>query len=270
MTASIQVHQTPSVKYLLRVADTCLIHSHRLSEWCGHAPVLEEDIALANMALDMLGQARALLTHAGTLELDARSDRTGAAFTEDQWAYLRDERDFFNVTLVELPSGDSLPGDFAFTVLRNHAVATWLHLMWHGLVSSSDPTVAAIAAKAVKEARYHEAHTADWVVRLGDGTDESAKRMHAALQRLWPYTAELLASDAVDGQAKALGLGPAWGDLQAPWMHAIDAVYARARLVKPAAGEFVSTGRNGTHSEHMGFILSQMQYLQRTYPGGVW
>lgn len=268
MTASIALQPTLAMQYMLRIADTCLIHSHRLSQWCGHAPVLEEDIALTNMALDMLGQARALLAHVGALA--GQRGVAAAAFTEDQLAYLRDERDFFNLTLVELPNGPSQPGDFAFTVLRNHAVATWLRLMWQRLTTSSDETLAAVAAKALKEARYHESHAADWVVRLGDGTDESSARMRAALARLWPYTAELFSTDDVDAAARAQGLGPTCDELRLPWLQAITDVYANARLDVPVDGKYRSTGRIGTHSEHMGFILTDMQHLQRTFPGGVW
>lgn len=266
MTDSITLRQSPALQYVLRLADTCLIHSHRLSEWCGHAPALEEDIAMANMALDMLGQARALLTHAATLE--------GSGKTEDQLAYLRDERDFFNATMVELPNHVGQSGgtraNFAFTVLRNHAVATWLRLMWERLLSSQDRVLAAVAAKAVKEARYHEQHAADWVVRLGDGTDDSAQRMRAANLALWPYVAELFAHDAVDDAAVAAALGPAWRDLQTDWLAAVDAVHAEAHLARPNQGAFMSTGRVGRHSEHMGYILTEMQHLQRSFPGGVW
>jgi ring-1,2-phenylacetyl-CoA epoxidase subunit PaaC len=163
--------------------------AQRLGEWCGHAPVLEEDIAMANIALDLVGQARALLTHAGKLEGEGREH------DEDQLAYLRDERDYFNLTLVELPRGD-----FAFAVLRNTMVATLLKLLWQRLGASSDAEVAAIAGKAVKEARYHQQHSADWVVRLGDGTDESRRRTEKALKQLWLYVPELFESDAVDAQ----------------------------------------------------------------------
>jgi len=159
MTASIQLKRAPEVQYLLRVGDTALILAQRLAEWCGHAPVLEEDIALANMALDLVGQSRALLTHAGTLE--------GLGHDEDQLAFLRDERDYFNATIAELPRGD-----FAYTVLRNLFVSTWARLLWERLHESADAEVSAIAGKAVKEARYHQQHAADWLVRLADGTDE--------------------------------------------------------------------------------------------------
>jgi ring-1,2-phenylacetyl-CoA epoxidase subunit PaaC len=175
-TPSIQVEQAPSVQYLLRLGDTALILGQRLGEWCGHAPVLEEDIALANIALDLIGQARAVLTRVGQLG--------GQGLHEDQLAFLRDERDYRNATIVELPNGPGRPGDFAFTVLRNAMMATWFRLMWERLRESSDSELAAIAGKALKEARYHQQHSADWAVRLGDGTDESARRMRAALDML--------------------------------------------------------------------------------------
>jgi ring-1,2-phenylacetyl-CoA epoxidase subunit PaaC len=257
MTASIQLQRAPEVQYLLRIADTHLILAQRLSEWCGHAPVLEEDIALANMALDLVGQSRALLTHAGQLE--------GQGFDEDQLAFLRDERDYFNATLVELPRGD-----FAFTVLRNLFIAAWAKLLWERLCASSDAEVAAIAGKAVKEVRYHLQHAADWVVRLADGTDESRRRIDAALSDAWRYTAELFASDAVDEHAHASRLGPRWADLHAPWLAEITAVFDEAGLALPKASGFRSTGTRGVHSEHMGRILAEMQHLQRSFPGGVW
>ena len=194
--ASIRVSADPSVQYLLRIGDTCLIMAQRLAEWCGHAPMLEEDIALSNMALDLVGQARAVLTRAGALE----AELGGEAHDEDQLAFLREERDFRNVTLVELPRGD-----FAATTVRDLAMATFLRLLWQRLERSSDAELAGIAGKAVKEARYHQEHAADWVVRLGDGTDESAARMRAAIDWLWPYTAELFESDAVVGPRPALG-----------------------------------------------------------------
>ncbi|MDR0202315.1 MAG: phenylacetate-CoA oxygenase subunit PaaC [Delftia acidovorans] len=258
MTASsIAIDARPEVQYLLRLGDTCLILAQRLGEWCGHAPILEEDIAMTNMALDLVGQARALLTRAGQLE--------GRAHDEDQLAFLRDERDYFNATLAELPRGD-----FAFTVLRNAMAATWLRLMWERLVHSSDAELAAIAVKALKEARYHEQHAGDWVVRLGDGTEESRQRMEAALAQLWRYAAELFTDDATDAAARASGLGPAWSELREPWQAEMAALLQEATLDLPAESAFRSTGRNGVHSEHMGFILAEMQHLQRAYPGGVW
>ena len=257
MTASIELQRAPEVQYLLRLGDTCLNLAQRLGEWCGHAPVLEEDIALTNVALDLIGQSRALLTRAGELE--------GRGHDEDQLAFLRDERDYFNVTLVELPRGD-----FAFTVLRNLFVATWAKLLWDRLHTSSDAEVAAIAGKALKEVRYHQQHAADWVVRLADGTEESRMRTDVALAALWIYTEELFDSDAVDAAAQASGLGPRWADLREPWLAEIGAVFAEAGLTVPKRSAFRSTGTRGVHSEHLGHVLSEMQSLQRAYPGGAW
>jgi ring-1,2-phenylacetyl-CoA epoxidase subunit PaaC len=261
-TPSIDIEQGPSVQYLLRLGDTALILGQRLGEWCGHAPVLEEDIALANIALDLIGQARALLTRAGELE--------GQGHDEDQLAFLREERDYRNATIVELPNGPSRPGDFAFTVLRNAMMATWFRLLWERLCESSDAELAAIAGKAVKEARYHQQHSADWVVRLGDGTDESARRLRAALDTLWRYGAELFESDAIDAAAAANGLGPRWDSLREPWLAEMRELFTDANLEMPADSAFRSTGKTGVHSEHMGYILADMQHLQRAYPGGVW
>ena len=255
--ASIAIGRDPAVQYLLRLGDTCLIQGQRLAEWCGHGPILEEDIALSNMALDLVGQARALLTRAGQIE--------GLGRDEDQLAYLRDERDYLNVTLVELPRGD-----FAFTVVRNAMVATLLKLLWARLSNSSDAELAAIAGKAIKEARYHQQHAADWVVRLGDGTAESRRRTEAALSTLWRYTPELFSIDAVDETARATGLGPRWAEVQDEWTHEMAEILAAASLATPAESGFRSTGKQGVHSEHMGYILAEMQHLQRSFPGGAW
>lgn len=258
-------------QYVLRIGDACLVLSHRLSEWCGHAPMLEEDLALGNIALDLLGQARALLTRAGQLEAEseaaseAQSQGRRQVADEDQLAYLREERHFLNPVMMELPRGD-----FAFTQLRNLMAACWLLPLWDRLRASSDAEVAAIAAKAVKEVQYHQQHAADWVVRLGDGTEESTRRMQAALTQLWPYVGELFASDAVDAAAVASGLGPAWSELRDDWDAAMAAVLADAGLPRPKDTPHVYAGRQGVHSEHMGHMLATMQHLQRTYPGGVW
>ena len=260
MQSSIELKLTAQTQYLLRIGDTCLILAQRLGEWCGHAPVLEEDIAMANIALDLVGQARAVLTLAGQTE-----GLQGSIHDEDQLAFLRNERDYFNLTLVELPRGD-----FAFSVLRNTMVATWLKLLWARLATSSHAELAAIAGKAVKEARYHQQHSGDWVVRLGDGTAESRQRMTAALSSLWRYTPELFDTDAVDEAAVAAGLGPLWSELQTPWLEDMHMILGEAGLAVPAASAFRSEGKRGRHSEHMGFILTDMQYLQRTFPGGVW
>lgn len=257
MQSSIELNRTPETQYLLRIGDTCLILAQRLGEWCGHAPVLEEDIAMTNIALDLVGQARALLTRAGQVE--------GLAHDEDQLAFLRNERDYFNLTLVELPRGD-----FAFSVLRNTMVSTWLKLLWERLAKSTDSELSAIAGKAIKEARYHQQHSGDWVVRLGDGTEESNRRMNAALSELWRYVPELFDTDAVDQAASAAGVGPLWSDLQADWDKEMELILGEAGLTVPAASAFRSTGKRGVHSEHMGYILADMQYLQRAFPGGVW
>lgn len=257
MQASIQVSSSPEVQYLLRIGDTALVLGQRIAEWTGHAPVLEEDIALANMALDLIGQCRAVLAHAGTLE--------GAGHDEDQLAFLREERDYRNVTLAELPRGD-----FAFTTLRNAMMATFFKLLWERLAHSADAEVAGIAGKAVKEARYHQQHAADWLLRLAGGTDESRRRVEKALAELWPYSAELFAADAVDDYAQQSGLGPRWSELREPWMAEMTHILDEAGLAAPAAVAFLSTGKTGVHSEHMGFLLTELQYLQRAYPGGVW
>jgi ring-1,2-phenylacetyl-CoA epoxidase subunit PaaC len=265
-TSSVHLHITPAVQYVLRIADTCLIHAQRLTEWCGHGPVLEEDIALSNMALDLLGQARALLTHAAALE--------GQGLDEDQLAFLRDGRQFFNLTLVEQPlrkaSAHAPGGDFADTVLRNFLLATWLKALWSGLLTSTDAELAGIAGQAIKEARYHQQHAADWVVRLGDGTPESASRLLAALAKAWPYCAEMFAADTVDTHATDSGLGPARPTLRAAWHDEVLAVLASAQLSAPPDTPFISTGSQGRHSEHLGFILAEMQVLQRQFPGGRW
>ena len=264
--ASIQLKPSNPVRYVLRLADTCLIHAQRLGEWCGHGPVLEEDIALTNLSLDLLGQARALLTHAAALD--------GQGHDEDRLAFLRDEPDYLNLTLVEQPmrrsSAHAPGGDFADTVVRNLLVGTWLRLHWQRLLNSSDSELAAIAGKSLKEARYHVEHAADWALRLGDGTEESRRRMQAALEKAWPYVPELFADDGLDDAAQATGLGPRRSALREAWRHEIAAVLASATLAMPDDLPYVSTGSRGVHSEHMGFILAEMQYLQRAYPGGRW
>jgi len=259
MQASIELNRTPAVQYLLRIGDTCLVLAQRLGEWCGHAPVLEEDIAMSNIALDLIGQARALLTHAGKLE------GAGREHDEDQLAYLREERDFRNPTLVELPRGD-----FAVTVLRNFLLSTFLGHLLERLSASTDAELAAIAAKAVKEARYHRQHAGDWVLRLGGGTEESHRRLQIALDQLWHYVPEFFEADAVDETAAHRGLGPRWADLEAVWSAEVTPVLAEAGLQLPKPRAFRSTGKRGVHSEHMGYILAEMQHLQRAHPGGVW
>ena len=257
MQASLILNTDPSADYLLRIGDTCLILAQRLCEWCGHAPILEEDIALTNIALDLLGQARAILSYVG--------QREPQQYTEDQLAFLRDERDYHNLTIVELPRGD-----FAFTLLRNFMVATFLKQVWQSLSTSADEKLAGIAAKALKEVRYHQQHAADWVVCLGQGTTESQQRLHQALQDLWPYSAEMFTDDAIDEYAVQSRLGPNWSTLKPGWMADVVNVFQRAQLTVPSETPFLSQGKTGRHSEHMGHLLTEMQYLQRAFPEGAW
>ncbi|MDR2336172.1 MAG: phenylacetate-CoA oxygenase subunit PaaC [Burkholderiaceae bacterium] len=256
--ASIQLELTPAVQYLLRIGDSALILAQRLGEWTGRAPILEEDIAMANIALDLIGQSRALLTLAGGLQ--------SPALDEDQLAFLRVERDYFNVTMAELPRGD-----FAFSVLRNAMLSTWFKLLWARLAEESvNDELRAIAAKALKEARYHQQHSADWVVRLGDGSEESHRRMQVALDALWRYASELFDTDAADVAAAEAGWGPRWSELREAWMLEMSAMLQEATLPVPADSKFQSDGKRGRHSEHMGFMLADLQYLQRAFPGGAW
>ena len=245
------------LEYVLRIADTSLVLGQRLSEWCGHGPVIEEDIALTNVALDLIGQARLLLTHVGRLEGQGRD--------EDQLAFLRTEPQYRNLTIVELPNVD-----FARTILRNFLVAAWQRELWQKLASSTDTELAAIAGKAVKETRYHLQHAADWTVRLGDGTEESHARMQRALDTLWPYTAEFFSATAEDAAVDAAGVGPSWATLESTWEAVVRPVLEVATLTVPARTPFLSQGKTGRHTEYMGHLLTEMQYLQRTYPGGTW
>jgi ring-1,2-phenylacetyl-CoA epoxidase subunit PaaC len=244
------IHTEAEVQYLLRIGDSSLILGQRLAEWCGHGPILEEDIALTNVALDLIGQARLLLSVVGD---------------EDQLAFRRAENDYRNVTLVELPNGD-----FARTMLRNFLFAAFQHHLWQALRASSHAEFVAIAAKSAKETRYHLRHAADWAVRLGDGTDESNRRMREALEYLWPYTNELFSPTAEDDAVVESGFGIAWSTLQPAWDGTVLPVLAQAGLSAPARTPFLSSGKSGRHSEHMGHLLTDLQYLQRTYPGNAW
>lgn len=245
------------VEYVMRMGDNALILGQRTAEWCGHSPVLEDDMALANMALDLIGQARMLLTHAGRLE--------GRGRDEDALAFQRNEPAFRNLTLCELPNED-----FARTMLRIALFSRFQLLLWERLLSSTDSELAAIAAKSIKEARYHAQHSGDWVVRLGDGTEESHRRAQAALDYLWPYTAEFFIPSAADEAAAEAGVGPLWSTLEADWEAAVRPLLEEAMLSLPAPVPFRSQGKFGRHSEHMGHLLAEMQYLQRIHPGARW
>ncbi len=243
---------------LLRLGDDALILAQRLGEWCGHGPALEEDIALSNIALDLLGQARAFLTLA--------AEREGKGRDEDSLAYFRTDREFTNALLVELPNGD-----FGDTIMRQCLFDQFALLRYAALSAQSiDMEVAAIAAKAVKEVRYHAEHSAQWVIRLGDGTEESHQRIQNSLDRLWPYTAEFFIEDAVSESLAEIGLMPLLQDLQGPWQEAMNRILEEATLVAPEKSGTQSGGRSGLHTEHLSFLLAEMQVLPRTYPGAQW
>jgi ring-1,2-phenylacetyl-CoA epoxidase subunit PaaC len=245
------------VRYLQRLADTSLVLAQRLGEWVGHAPAIEEDLGLANTALDLLGQARLLLSYAGELE--------GRGRDEDALAFLREEADFYNLTLAEQPNGD-----FGDTIVRQFLIDAWQLELFERLQQSSDRRLAEIAAKAVKETRYHVRYSAGWLVRLGDGTDESHARAQAALERLWPYTRELLDADDLDREMSAAGIAPEPVELRAAWLRRVEAALAQATLERPADVPHAWYGKQGRHSEHLGHLLAEMQYLQRTHPGAHW
>jgi ring-1,2-phenylacetyl-CoA epoxidase subunit PaaC len=241
--------ETPLVRLALARADDALVLGHRLSEWCGHAPMLEEELALANIALDLLGLARALYAVA--------AEETGRS--EDELAYFRDERGYRNLLLVEQPNGD-----FARTIARQFLYAAFADPWWRAMAACSEPRLAAIAAKAEKETAYHLRHAADWLVRLGDGTAESHRRAQAALDFLWPCTAELFepVTDAAFEHPSAA--------VRPDWERMVGAVLARAALAMPEAGWMQRGGRDGRHGEHLGHMLAQMQSLARAHPGVAW
>lgn len=249
--------ETPLFAYALRLADNALILGHRLSEWVGHAPALEEDLALGNMGLDLIGQARAFYTYAGEVE--------GKGRDEDKLAYLRDAHDWRNVLLVEQPNGD-----FAATMIRQLLFAAYVHPLYAALSQSKDATLAAIAAKAEKEMAYHVRHSGEWIIRLGDGTAESHERAQAALDELYAYTNELFESDEVERALVERGIAVDPASLRGEWEHTIYRVFSEATLKVPPQSFAQTGGRNGRHSEHLGYILADMQFLQRTYPGATW
>lgn len=249
--------EKPLFAYTLRLADNALILGHRLSEWIGHAPVLEEDLALGNMGLDLIGQARALYAYAGEVE--------GKGRDEDKLAYLRDAQDWRNVLLVEQPNGD-----FAATMIRQLLFAAYAHPLYVSLSKSSNPALAAIAAKAEKEMAYHVRHSGEWVIRLGDGTTESHERAQAALDELYAYSAELFESDEVECSLAKAGIAVDPATLRGEWERTTSHVLSEATLKAPPAGFAQTGGRSGRHSEHLGYILADMQFLQRTYPGAQW
>lgn len=244
-------------RYALYLGDTSLILAQRLGEWVGHAPALEEDLALANTALDLLGQARYLLSYAGEIEGKGRS--------EDDLAFLRDPSDFMNLALVEQPNVD-----FGHTIVRQFLVDAWQLELFERLQASSEPRFAEIAAKALKETRYHYRFSAGWMVRLGDGTEESHNRVQAGLDALWKFTHELFAPGAVDEEAAAAGLGPDPSSLRAPWLANVEQVLQEATLKQPADVMYRWYGKRQQHTEHLSRMLAEMQFMQRAYPGAQW
>lgn len=255
--ASISVVESPLVLYALRRADDALILGHRLSEWCGHAPMMEEDMALANMGLDLIGQARELYSYA------AKVERAGN--DEDKYAYLRDVRQYRNLLLVEQPNGD-----FARTIVRQFFYSAFADPYWRAMMASKDETLAAIAAKSEKESAYHLRHSSEWIIRLGDGTEESHCRAQAAIADLWAFTGELFYSDDNDRALIAGGLAIDPEDLRTIWAQTVSNVLQLATLDKPASPWMQKGGRVGNHSEHLGHLLSELQSLQRSFPGASW
>ena len=245
-------------QFLLRQGDNTLVLGHRVSEWCGHSPVLEEDIALANTALDLIGQTQMWLGLAGEVEGKGRS--------ADDLAFLRDAWDFRNLLLVERPNGD-----FGHTMMRQFLFDAFnvVHLEW--LARSADPRIAAIAEKAGKEAAYHLERSGDTVIGLGDGTEESHARMQAALEALWPYVGEIFENDSISDDLAASGIAPKPGDLRDAWDAITGPALTEAMLEAPASDFAQKGGKTGRmHTEHLGHLLADMQWLQRAYPGATW
>jgi ring-1,2-phenylacetyl-CoA epoxidase subunit PaaC len=251
------VSATARLQYVLRLADTSLVLGQRLGEWVGHSPALEEDLGLANISLDLIGQSRLLLSYAGELEGRGRS--------EDELAYLREQSEFLNLALVEQPNGD-----FGQTIVRQMLVDAYQLDLYEALQRSSDPRLAEIAAKALKETRYHFRYSAGWVVRLGDGTDESHARVQASLDSLWRFTRELFAADQVDEAMTQAKVAPPLAELAPRWSARVDEVLQEATLKRPVDVPYKWHGKRGQHSEHLGYLLAEMQSLHRAHPGAVW
>ncbi len=243
--------------YTIGIADDCLVLSHRLAQWSSRAPTLEEDVALTNIALDLLGQARALYARAG--------EEDGSGRSEDDYAFMRDEREFTNCLLVEQENGD-----FALTVARQLLYSAYQLPLWRALVDSSHPHLAAVAAKAVKETAYHLDHATQWTLRLGDGTEESRRRMQAALDALWPYTSELFEPDGDTARLVSVGVAADPSPLREEWEAHVSTTVRTATLQLPSSAWAPSGGRRGVHTESFGFMLAEMQHLHRSHPGARW
>ena len=248
---------TDVAAYALRLGDDALVLSQRLAWWCSKSPEIEEDLAVANIALDLLGQARALLSYAGELE--------GLGRDEDALAYLRSEGEFTNLLLVEHDNGD-----FAVTTARQLLFSTYQLALYERLAESRDETLAGVAGKAVKEVAYHRDHATKWTLRLGDGTDESHRRMQAGLERVWPYAAEMFGPDALTDRLSAAGVGVDPAALRAAWDEYVDGVLAEATLARPQTDWHPSGGRRGVHTEGFGYLIAELQHLHRSFPGASW
>ncbi len=249
----------PLINYTLHLADSTLILSQRNSEWCGHGPVLEQDIAITNISLDLLGQARNYYQHAATLINQANNNPVHAV-TEDSLAYLRTEREYKNLLLTELPRGN-----WAQTILRQFLFSQFQYLLLEQHQHSTNEQLAAMAAKSIKETAYHLRWSSEWVIRLGDGTAESHQRISKALDELWQYTGEMFMPAAYE---QASGTDAA--SLKEPWLQKVSAVLNEATLQIPVGTFMHSGGKEGMHTEHLGFILTELQYMQRAYPGAEW
>lgn len=258
-----------SMDYILHLADSALVLGQRNAEWCGHAPILEEDLSMANNSLDLIGQARLLYQHAATLK--------GEGANEDTLAYFRDVPEFRNYTLLELPHSPALlpsakaERDWATTIVRNFLYSSLMILVWDRLQQSADPQLAAIAAKSLKEVRYHLRHSRDWVIRLGDGSEESHRRAQEAVDHLLPYTDEFWAPHAIENEVHTSGTGVDASGLRSEWDEIVNEALAEATLTRPAAvNGYVTQGKKGIHSEHLGYLLAEMQSLARAHPGATW
>ena len=254
-------HDRQLFDYLLRLGDTPLILAQRLGAWGGHGPMLEEDIAVTNVGLDLIGQARMWLSFAG--EVEARF--AGEGRSEDQLAFLRDGGDFRNLLLVEQPNGN-----FADTIARQFLFDAWHLLALRALMRSRDARIAEIAAKGAKEVAYHVERSGDWVIRLGDGTEESHAKMQAAIDGLWTYTGEMFVPDATEQALIDAGIAADVRALEVPWRQQVDAVLAEATIAVPAGAYMQKGGKQGGHTEQLGYLLAEMQFLQRAYPNAQW
>ena len=254
---SAAVSEPPLILFLLRRADDALVLGHRLSQWCGHAPTMEEDMAMANIGLDLIGQARSLYQYAAACE--------GGTRDEDDLAYLRDAPQYRNALLVEQPNGD-----FARTIMRQFLYSAFADPWWRAMMRSADATLAAIAAKSEKESAYHLRHASEWVIRLGDGTDESARRVAEARDDLLPFVGELFEVDAAERGLIDSGIAIDPAEVRADFDGSVTDIFARAKLGDGVSAWSQTGGRTGRHSEHLGSMLAEMQHLQRAYPGATW